>query len=62
MVGVCRVFTAGAPNKIPVAGVALTTLEGGQGRNGRYPQKLHVFLLGSITLEPIKIVSQGPSF
>ena len=26
MVGVCRVFTAGAPNKTPVAGVAWTTL------------------------------------
>lgn len=24
MVGVCRVFTAGAPNKTPVAGVAWT--------------------------------------
>jgi hypothetical protein len=26
MVGVCRVFTVGAPNKIPVAVVAWTTL------------------------------------
>jgi hypothetical protein len=26
-----------------------------------YPQKLHVFLLGSSTLEPIKIGAQGPT-
>ena len=28
------------------AGAAGDTAQGGQGHNGRYPQKLHVFLLG----------------
>jgi hypothetical protein len=36
-------------------GAAGDTAKGGQGNHCHYPQKLHVFLLGLSTLEPIKI-------